>query len=65
MYVPADGDGGRDGLDVGLFHEDATDELAEVFDVGFRQVPAFSELGDRIICGVVQVSAVLACYAEV
>jgi hypothetical protein len=44
--VAADGDGGRNRLDVRLLHEQSPDDLTKMLHRGFGQMAALSQLGD-------------------
>ena len=46
VNVPADGDGGADGLDVGLEGESFAGFVAEVLDLGFCEGGAVGEFGE-------------------
>ena len=46
MDIPAHRHGRRDGLDVGLLHEEGPHDEAEVLHVGFGEVAALLELGE-------------------
>ncbi len=49
MYITAYGNGARDGLDVGFFHEDCADTVAENLHVRLGEVLAAHELCDPLV----------------
>ena len=50
MDIPADGDGGADGLYVGLLDEDGSDQFAESLQLGLEEVFAGAQLADGVVC---------------